>query len=98
MIGYVNALNGERTQAFEIIQNIECESYNSGTYYNVLLARIYLALGRKGVAYDHLEKAFENHEIDLIGLYYDPRWKSVREESRFRNLLLRIGLPVAGPH
>jgi adenylate cyclase len=93
MLGYVNALKGKKDKAYEIIRQIQSQSkYNRE--YPTYLSRIYLALGEKETAYEFLERAFEQHDLDLIGLNSDPRWAKIRNESRFKELVLRVGLPI----
>jgi TolB-like protein len=91
MIGYVYALEGKNFEAYEIIKQIESKTCDN---YSIQIAKIYLALGEKERAYYFLELAFEQHEGDLIALNSDPRWKTIRNESRFIELRKRIGLPV----
>jgi tetratricopeptide (TPR) repeat protein len=40
-----------------------------------------------------LEKAYEDHEPDVIYLSVDPFWDPLRSNSRFQNVVQRIGLP-----
>jgi TolB-like protein/predicted negative regulator of RcsB-dependent stress response len=93
MIGYVYALEGKKSEANEIIKQIESKSKN-GYNHPIQIAKIYLALGEKERVYNFLEQAFEQHEYDLIALNTDPRWKTIQNESRFIELRKRIGLPT----
>jgi hypothetical protein len=62
--------------------------------HSIKLARIYLALGEKKTTYEFLEQAFSLHECGLFGLKFDPRWRTIRNESRFKELMNKVGLPV----
>jgi adenylate cyclase len=53
-----------------------------------------MALGEKETAFEFLEQAFEQHEVDIISLKSDPRWKAISDEPRFRELVLRLGLSI----
>jgi hypothetical protein len=44
-------------------------------------------------AFDWLEKAFTNHDAELVYLGVDPRMDRLRADARGRDLLRRIGLP-----
>jgi TolB-like protein/DNA-binding winged helix-turn-helix (wHTH) protein/Flp pilus assembly protein TadD len=93
MIGYVNARAGRKHKAYQIIKQIESQS-KSNCHHAIKLARIYFALGEKETAYEFLDRAFEQREMDLIGLKSDPRWARIRHEPRFRELIRRVGLPI----
>ncbi|HEY8559853.1 MAG TPA: winged helix-turn-helix domain-containing protein [Pyrinomonadaceae bacterium] len=91
MIGYIYAIEGKLDEANKIINHIKAQPQDS-CQQEIKLARIYLALGEKDVAYDYLEKAYEHHNVDIVSLNSDPRWKIIRHESRFKSLILRLGL------
>ena len=93
MIGYVNALEGKRKEARQIINQIETQSNKDGEH-TTKLAIIYSALGEKKTTYELLERAFEKHEFDLIALKCDPRLRMIKNESRFEELIRRVGLPI----
>lgn len=57
------------------------------------LAVLYIALDDKEKAFASLEKAFNLHDLQLQYLGTDPAFKSLRNDSRFADLLKRIGLP-----
>jgi adenylate cyclase len=93
VIGCANARAGEKDKAHQIIKQIKSQSKNN-CLHSIKLARIYMDLGEKEVAYEFLEQAFDEHEVDLLALNSDPRWKDIRHEARFKALTLRLGLPV----
>lgn len=93
LLGYVNALEGSKDKAYDIIEQIKSQSQHSREY-PVVLSRIHLALGEKEIAYEFLERAFEQRDADLIALKSDPRWTKIRNEPRFENLVIRIGIPA----
>ena len=96
MIGYAYALKGENDKARQIIAEIKAQSKNEdSTAWK--LAKIYLALGEKDMTYAMLDTAFQEHEVDLIGLGCFPWWKSIRHEPRFKKLMRKVGLPIS-PH
>lgn len=91
-IGVVFAKLGRTTDAKKIIKQIERQQL-SGVKHSIKLARIYVALGENKKALDLLERSFDEHEIDLLGIRVDPAWKTIREHDRFEALAERIGIP-----
>lgn len=93
MIGYTYANAGKKGEALEIINQIKFQSTDNNQR-STKLARIYFALGEKETAYKVLEQALEHHEADLIALKIDPRLRKVKNEPRFKELVIKVGLPV----
>ena len=89
MLGYVEALKGRPDRARQIIDRIQSD-LKDHTENAVGLGRIYLALGDKEKTYSFLEKAFRQHALEMYALDYDPRWKAIRAESRFKSLIARV--------
>jgi TolB-like protein/DNA-binding winged helix-turn-helix (wHTH) protein/Flp pilus assembly protein TadD len=56
------------------------------------VAALQVRLGQFDAAFQSLEKAYTKHEAVLIYLKVQPEWEAVRSDSRFQNLLRRIGL------
>jgi len=57
------------------------------------LATIYLALSNKEEAFRLLAKAYAERSFHLVNLNVSPQFESVRSDSRFQDLVRRIGLP-----
>lgn len=55
-------------------------------------ARAYALVGDKDNAFASLEKAFAEHDTQLIWLKVDPRYDNIRSDARFPALLKRVGL------
>jgi TolB-like protein len=55
-------------------------------------AEIHAALGEKDLAFEELEKAYQEREADLTSLKVEPRWDPLRNDPRFQALLLRMNL------
>jgi hypothetical protein len=60
-----------------------------------LLAETYSSLGEKTQAFAFLEVAYQQHTFTLIFLGVCPNFNNLRSDSRFANLLRRMGLPQA---
>jgi TolB-like protein/DNA-binding winged helix-turn-helix (wHTH) protein/Tfp pilus assembly protein PilF len=56
------------------------------------LARIYLELGEKETAFKWLEKAYEERDSRLLYLKTDNGWDSLRTDSRFIEIVRRLGM------
>lgn len=60
---------------------------------NTFFAFIYTALGEKDRAFEYLERAYREHDINLLQLK-GARLEPLRSDPRFADLLRRVGLPV----
>ncbi len=58
-----------------------------------LLATIYASLDEHDRALDWLERAYADRDFQLVSLKVDPAFDPLRSNTRFQNLLARIGLP-----
>ena len=48
-------------------------------------------LGANDLAFQSLEKAFEQRDVWLVWLYVEPRFDALRGDSRFDRLVGRLG-------
>ena len=58
------------------------------------IAELYACAGERDRALDWLEKAYEDHTIEMVFLSNWPAWDSVRDDPRFQDLLRRMNLPL----
>jgi len=91
-IGIAQAHLGNKKEARRIIVQIKA-AHNSPCKSSIKLARIYVALGETKKAFDYLEKAFDEHDVDLLALKVDPTWKAIRDDQRFKDLIKKVGIP-----
>jgi DNA-binding winged helix-turn-helix (wHTH) protein len=61
------------------------------TSYGVAL--VHAGLGHKDIAFAWLNKAFDERSHWLVWLRLDPRWKRLRSDPRFEELVSRVGFP-----
>lgn len=54
------------------------------------IATIYVGLGKKELAFDWLEKAYQDKDIVVVWLKVSPVFDPLRSDSRFTNLLERV--------
>ena len=57
-------------------------------------AYIYSVLGDEDKAFEMLDKAAEQRDINLLGLKTHSWFNLLRSDARFQKLLARIGLPA----
>ncbi len=86
------ALAGERAKALEMLDRLAMLSKERyvPSYY---LAAVHVALGDRERALDLLDRAYDEHSHWLVFLAVEPKFDTLHDEPRFRDLLRRIGLP-----
>lgn len=90
-LGAAYAGMGESERARNIIKQLEdTEEYVSPGE----LAILYAALSENDKAFALLEKAYDERDLQLQYLKVDPAYDSLRSDSRFRNLLKRVGFSL----
>lgn len=91
-IGTVYAAAGKKDEAVKILEEVKsqtAERYDLGTH----IAAIYALLGNKDEAFAWLDNAYEARTYALIEVKVNPMFRNLHSDSRFRDLLGRIGLP-----
>ena len=58
------------------------------------VAGVYGALGDRDKAFQLLNKAYDEHDIQLVSLRVDPTLDDLRSDGRYAELVLRVGLPT----
>jgi len=89
-MGYAHALAGQRAEAetlLNILQEISLRKYVSP--YSMLV--IHLALGPRERVFELLEQLYEERNDWMVWLKVSPELKQLRGDSRFKNLLKRVG-------
>lgn len=87
----VLALSGEREKAETELSKLEEErktKYISAYH----IATIYVALKDRDRTFEWLEKAFAERADYMVFLKVDPRFKSLRSDEKFKDLLRRMNL------
>jgi tetratricopeptide (TPR) repeat protein len=89
-LGYVYGISGYRDKAQEVLSYLDKLTM---TRYVPPSAKafIYIGLGEKDTALDHLDKAYEERDIEMIFLNVDPPLFPLRSEPRFLALLKKVG-------
>jgi TolB-like protein/Flp pilus assembly protein TadD len=84
------ALAGRRSDARGLLNELS-ELSKRGASLEPDIALVYLALGDRDQAFEHLEKAYKERS-GLNDLKVDPRFGSLHGDPRFQDLLVRLGL------
>ena len=91
-IGHVYAVSGDKGNAEKVTGVLKEES--ARRYVNQYeIALIYIGLGQNDQAFKSLERAFREHSDMLVYLKVDPRLDPIRSDSRFADLMHRVGIP-----
>jgi tetratricopeptide (TPR) repeat protein len=93
--GFVLAQSGNRVEAEKVLEQMVARSkttYVPGNF----IAQVYAGLGDRGEAFFWLEKSYQEHAYQLIFLRVDPVWDSIRDDTRFADLVGRVGIPSEG--
>lgn len=91
-LGHAYAVAGQREKALDITK--ELQQLSVGTYVAARgIAEIYIGLAERDLAFDWLEKALAQHNGWLIHTKSNPRYDTIRADSRYADLVQRIGLP-----
>ena len=91
-LAYVLALSGRKAEARRMLHDLSDTSMRR--YISPQdLALICAGLNDHDAAFQWLDKAYAERSAWLPWLNRDPRWDTLRSDSRFSSLVHRIGLP-----
>ncbi len=91
-LGHAYAVSGNRAGAMQSLAKLNSVA-SKGQYVPALyFAAIYTGLGDRNQAMKWLEKAYEERTEYLIFLKVEPMADPLRDDSRFKDLLRRVGL------
>jgi len=92
-MGYAHALAGQRAEAetlLNVLQEIAVRKYVSP--YAMLV--IHLVLGPEERVFELLEELYQEHNDWLVWLKVSPELKHLHVDSRFNNLMKRVGFNI----
>jgi len=97
VMAYAYAKSGDEASALVILAELESmrESPTRGYASPVQIASVYEGLGKTEEALNWLEQAVTERDGWLLFMNTYPRFESLRNETRFKNIMLRLGLPSA---
>jgi tetratricopeptide (TPR) repeat protein len=89
-LGAAYARAGERNKALAILKQLQ----TSKEYLSPCeLAVLYVALDQREQAFASLERAYAERDLQLGSLRHERGFDPIRSDSRFTNLMQRVGLP-----
>jgi TolB-like protein/Flp pilus assembly protein TadD len=88
-LAQAHAVAGDKPAMERVVQELWEGRRRYVSPYNV--ARVYGSIGDKQRALEWLEKAYQEHNPDLIELTREPSFASLRSDAKFRELAERIG-------
>jgi tetratricopeptide (TPR) repeat protein len=88
IMGQAYARWGKRSKAVKLLEEIATAGPSSA--YSI--AGVYAALGEKDQAFAALNKAYEEHDMQLVSLKVDPTLDGLRDDIRFTEFVRRVGL------
>ena len=91
-LGWVYATSGRRADALRVAQQFK--DFSGRAYVDFYeLEVIYAGMGDNDEAFHWLEKAYEEHSASMPYLAVDVFWDKMRSDSRFADLVRRVGMP-----
>jgi TolB-like protein/Tfp pilus assembly protein PilF len=90
-LGYGYAIAGKQAEALSVLNELE-QKYEQHEAIGQDLAAVYAGLGEKDQAFAWLEKDFRGRSGLLAWIRWTPAFESLRDDPRYRDLLLRMGL------
>jgi TolB-like protein/Tfp pilus assembly protein PilF len=93
VIAHLCARWGKRSKALKMLDEVTKASAAGTCVSPYSIAGIYAALGQSEPAFEWLDKACEQHDLQLVSLKVDPTLDGVRSDPRFADLVRRVGLP-----
>jgi TolB-like protein/tetratricopeptide (TPR) repeat protein len=92
-LAQAHAVAGDMPAVTKIVEELRGSGHRYVSPYNV--ARVYGAIDDKPRALEWLEKAYQEHNPDLIELTREPSFASLRSDAKFRELTSKVGWPSA---
>jgi len=91
-IAHAFAISGNRTAAGKILEDLLAESKTKYVSpYDIAVT--YAGLEDKDRVFEWLNKAYDEHSAFMVYMTSDPRFRPLRPDPRFRELLRRMGYP-----
>ena len=90
-LAHAFAVSGDKAKAKELLDQLkELSKERYVSAYEI--AEVYVGLGEKNLAFDWLQKAFNERSRALVFLKVEPRLDSIRSDPRFYTLLKKMNL------
>jgi TolB-like protein/Tfp pilus assembly protein PilF len=90
-LGHAYASNGQKQESLALID--ELKKLSQQQYVPApAIALIYAGLNDKDQAFIWLERGYDQHDFQMQWLGVEPRWDNLRSDTRFQDLIRKIGL------
>ena len=84
-------IRGDHKAADAALADLIANSRDSLAYQ---IAQVYAVRGEKDKAFEWLQIAFDNHDGGMPSLLVDPVLRGLRDDARYKNLVIKVGLPT----
>ena len=84
---------GNKEKSLEYLNEVITRAKNGEPEINVFVAHYYARLQNNDKAFLWLDKAYKNHEVDLIWLKTDPNLLMLKDDPRYKVLCDKVGFP-----
>jgi TolB-like protein/tetratricopeptide (TPR) repeat protein len=84
-------IRGERHEADSALAELVANS-RTGLAYQI--AQVYAVRAETDKALEWLQISFDNHDGGTLSLAVDPLLRGLRDDSRYKNLVVKVGLPT----
>ena len=91
-LAYTYAKSGNREEAQKLLNELTEQSKVSYMFPYCKVV-IYAGLGEKDLAFEWLERSYEEKDPNMVDVKIDPMLDPLRSDGRYSNLLRRMGLP-----
>ena len=90
------AKNGQEDKANELLNELkEIREKSLAGSPSLFIAVIYSAMDEEELAFQWLENAFEDHDMEMVWLKTEPQLYPLHDDSLFQDLLKRVGFDVS---
>jgi serine/threonine protein kinase/tetratricopeptide (TPR) repeat protein len=88
-LGWAYGVAGRDEEAYGIIETLKTRA-NKENIRPYVFAKIYSGLGERDLAFEWLDKAYDEHDIWLFAVYSDETMNNIRSDPRFDKLLRKM--------
>jgi len=85
-------LSGKRDVSEKLLHDLENAIHQGSPGAAAWIARTFAQLGEKDLAFEYLEKAYQDRDAQVVWLRVDPFFDQLRSDPRFDALLRRMNL------
>jgi tetratricopeptide (TPR) repeat protein len=91
-LGHAYAASGKRNEALRILADLN--ERRKTTYVSpYAIGVLHLGLDQRDRALEWLERAYDERDVSMVEIKYDPRLDPLRSDPRFQDLLRRMNFP-----